>query len=198
MPRLSRVDTSAIDAVLAKLGRAANVSYEDIKPLLEESERILIEGNRKGVLSQQGGHGQRLPDVTYRGSFSKTTYARRGQKFGSASGTFKGRKFGGIASGDPHAHGNLTTAEYRRLTGPPLAPRGEQSRVITNCVTSSGQDGSGRFFVKRGWKQVLDRRGRPFLKYAFRKRDLRGVRPWEREQIRKATRVWVKYFLSRK
>jgi hypothetical protein len=79
---------------------------------------------------------------------------------------------------------NLTTAEYRLLNGPPLAPRREQSRVITNFVTRSTLIQTGDetgVVLEYGWADVVSKKGRPFLEAHFEgrgrlpKRDLRGL-----------------------
>jgi hypothetical protein len=91
---------------------------------------------------------------------------------------------------------NLSTAAYRRLTGPRLAPRRESSRVITNYFTMSGRDQRG-WFVQGAWLNVVNAGGDPFLQYHFdgegqAKYDLRRVRKWGLDAARKALREYVK------
>lgn len=180
-----------------KLAKAGRISFADVQPALEAGELILTEGNRRKVLSHQDGKGAPMIPVTYRGqAVAIKRRSRSGDRFGTTSGTFKG--FGPLASG---LNGNLTTAEYKKLTGPPLAPRGEQSRVITNMRTAIGQNG-GQFYVTKTWMDVVDVKGRPFLMAHFKgqngqkRRDLRGISPQEREQFRKVVRVCVAAYLK--
>jgi hypothetical protein len=98
---------------------------------------------------------------------------------------------------------NLSSAEYRRLKGPPLAPRGLGSRVVTNYVTRSGSDGS-TWFAEGGWADVVSAKGVPFLKFHFNshpplrlpRRDLRGVRAWGRAEALKALGAEVRRLLK--
>jgi hypothetical protein len=99
--------------------------------------------------------------------------------------------------------GNLTSAQYRQLTGPPLAPRGQFSRVITNLVLDF-QDGrkTPPWYVWAGWKDVVSKTGFEFLPVHFegkplgrggprKQRDLRGLRPDGVAKARQAMWNWV-------
>jgi hypothetical protein len=189
-----------VEEVLEDLDALTNRQAE---PLLEEIALLLVEDNRKGVLRGIDGEGVGMPPVTYRTGYRQPTArfrARTSQAFGTTAGTFKGRtRWSDATVAKRRTEGvlpnnNLTTAAYKRLTGPPLAPRGEQSRVITNHRTEYGRDGTGRFFVRRFWKDVVSAKGRAFLRHHFKgegnlpRRDLRGIRPETRAKIRKA--VW--------
>src|SRR5215217_4992333 len=101
-----------------RLARLGTINYDGAIPLLEDWREILVEDGRKGILAGQDRDGNALKPVTYRNGQARRTAARRGNKFGTTTGTPK--PSGPLASG---LHGNLTTAEYRKLTGPPLAPR---------------------------------------------------------------------------
>ncbi len=97
-------------------------------------------------------------------------------------------------------NGNLTTAQYRRLTGPPLAPRGMNSRIIANYRTSSGKSGN-TWFAESALIDIVSRKGEPFMQYHFDgvgqwKRDDRGIRPWGMAEIQKAVGQEVKKLLD--
>ena len=92
---------------------------------------------------------------------------------------------------------NLTTREYSLLGGPPLAPRRQFSRTVTNLLTGFGQLNSKTWYAAGMWDEVVDRKGRPFLKYHFdgvgqKRRDLRGVRPAGMQKAREALRNWAR------
>lgn len=88
---------------------------------------------------------------------------------------------------------NLTSSHYRSLDGPPLAPRGLDSRRVKNFRTASAQLSDGRWAVVGAWEGILDPQGRPFFSGHFvgagnnPVRDLRGVRPRLVAQVRDAT-----------
>ena len=99
--------------------------------------------------------------VTYRpkGAAAEDHESQRGAGI-EAKDNFRG--FG------PHTaaglHGNLTSAEYRSLGGPPLAPRGASSRVITNLLTgyaarAPAATGTRTVLVA----EVVSTKGVPFL-----------------------------------
>jgi hypothetical protein len=194
----SKAGWAGCDKILAKLAKVSNISYEMAIPLLDQWEKILVEGNRRKVLSALDGKGNPMPAVTYRTGRGPRRTGRpigRTVNFGITRYAAKGRGYKGIASGDPHANGNLTTAEYQKLTGPPLAPRDEQSRVVANLETMSGRDARG-FWAGKQWRGVLDKHGNKFLHYHFngegrnKKRDLRGIDAVEQSQAREALKAW--------
>jgi hypothetical protein len=92
---------------------------------------------------------------------------------------------------------NLKSSEYRKLDGPPLAPRRQFSRVITNYVLRFGQTSAHIWEAVGYWNEVVSKKGRKFLHYHFEgtsklhQRDLRGVRPEAREKAAKAARAWM-------
>lgn len=91
---------------------------------------------------------------------------------------------------------NLSTAAYKRLTGPRLAPRRESSRVITNLFTRSGMDGQ-YWFAEGTWKDVVDENGNEFLQYHFEGKgvaryDLQHVRRWGVNEARRTLREFVR------
>lgn len=183
-----------------KLKALGDISFALAEPLLESYESILVEGNRNRVLRGMQSDDTPMPDVTYRDGATFRPLGRR-RNFGTTKYAAKGFGFKRIKSGDPHAHGNLTTAEYRKLTGPPLAPRGEKSRVITNLTTAIGKDGRTFYAVKR-WVDVVNKDGVPFLEFHFDgkgrlpRRELRGVGAWEKAEAKKATARWARWVVK--
>jgi hypothetical protein len=157
--------------------------------------KILVEGNRKGVLAGTGGDGRNLPPVTYRpvGRARATTAGQRNLPPGRQRPVFAG--YG------PHAAGlnnNLSPAEYRRLGGPPLAPRKANSRVITNYMVDYDRIREDVWQATYSWLDVINVKGLPFLRYHFDgagrlpRRDLRGIRPDDRRLMAGAQAAWMK------
>lgn len=85
---------------------------------------------------------------------------------------------------------------YKGATGPPLAPFGSSSRVVSRFVTRRGRRGGDRF-VEAGWSDVLSKQGRPFLQFHIRgsspmpRRDIAGLSPQTWARIRDAFRRWA-------
>lgn len=119
---------------------------------------------------------------------------RLNQRPNLKKGTFAG--LGAFTSG---INNNLSTSEYKLLGGPPLAPRDQFSRVITNYETTFGgpQHGAQNWFVQGQWNEVVDMKGRPFLMNHFEgrgvpRRDLRGIRPQGLARAMDAMRNWAR------
>lgn len=197
---MAYVDLSGIRNVQKRLDKVANI---DATPLMVSFQSIIQDDNRKGILAGTDKDGGYMVAVTYRpkgevlsnrGNAAKDR--RNGAKANAKRGIFAG--FGPHAAG---LHNNLTASEYRRLAGPPLAPRGVFSRVITNLVTSFIVDPSRRVWTAvAGWADVVDVHGRSFLHYHFGSgrlpvRDLRGVRPEGRAKAQRAAVAFVRDLL---
>ncbi len=167
--------------------------------LLESWERRLEEGNRKGVLAGTDKDGHPAPIPTYRPfNPAKLTLA---QRLGQSARLRRGRYNPGMGA-------NLTTAEYRRLTGPFLAPRKQFSRVVTNVETGHGRDPARPYvwFATLAWRDVVSRTGFHFLPVFFdglpigrngpiKRYDLRGVRPVDREKMKGDLNAWAKLLI---
>lgn len=160
--------------------------------VMEEMEDVIVEDNRRGVLAGVQCDDTPMPDVTYRNGKKKRTATRKGDRFGTKVGGYKGPKLtlGRTTIPATAANGNLTTAEYQKLTGPPLAPRGDESRVIANLFTKHYQ--AGDVWIAEGaWLNVVSAKGVPFLHFHFEgagrlpKRNLAGLRSWGRAEARK-------------
>lgn len=175
--------------------RLARLKDPDPTPMLEHFRAIITEDNRAGVLSGTDKDGNPLDPVTYRNGAAKKTAFRRGAAFGRPPAAFLG------TAGD-----NLSAAEYRKATGPPLAPRREKSRVVANMVTSWSKLGPGRWEVVAGWADIFSRKGRPFLHahltgwkfkhFELKQRDLRGVRPAGVAKLKRALSDWTSYWTN--
>jgi len=125
---------------------------------------------------------------------------RRGQAASAKKGRFAGLT--GIGPDWVERNNNLTHAEYQLLSGPPLAPRGQFSRVITNLKTAfTGPPyGEPAWMAIGAWDEVVDIHGQQFLKYHFEgigqiQRDLRGVRPAGMAKAMDAMRNWARLMI---
>ena len=98
---------------------------------MEEWEDIMTEDNRRGILAGKDKDGQDFKAVTYRPKGAKLRWTAKLQK----SVAKRKRINGPFASGFDN---NLSSSEYRRLAGPPLAPRGLRSRIIDHFYTENG------------------------------------------------------------
>lgn len=162
--------------------KLAALAAPDPTPLLERWEKIIVEGNRRGVLRGVDGYNRPMPPLKYRNGKGKAARNR--------TANF------GINRRAPHGD-NLTSTEYARLTGPRLAPRGEKSRVITNLLTQHGREGANTWFASARWFDVVSEDGKPFLPYHFDgtghmpRYDLRPVRPEDLELAALNAREWV-------
>jgi hypothetical protein len=187
------VDTTGLDRLRARLAKVANPDPTDL--LLRVAD-VMDEDNRRGILKGEDGNGNPMVRVTYRPIGKKGVKLTVAQRLGQKGGIKRG-KYSRIGSGIERNNNNLTSAEYRLLDGPPLAPRRQYSRVITNYHQNARQIGQRTWEVVGAWINVLSRKGVPFLRYHFEGaghlpiRDLRGIRPWGMERIRSATRAWM-------
>jgi hypothetical protein len=191
------LDLTGLDRLQERFKRIAD---PDATPLMVSWMRIIDDDNRRGVLAGTDKDGQPMAPVTYRPkkpgapSVPLTVEQRLGQHPKTKRGRFA--TFGSSASG---ANNNLTSAEYRLLDGPALAPRRQFSRVITNLLTDydDSQRASGQWEAWGYWEGVVSAKGVPFLIYHFDgegnnpQRDLRGVRPEGRERAKAALRAWA-------
>ena len=190
----SSVDLTGLERLIARVKRLADPNP---RPLMIAWMKIIEEDNRRGVLAGLDKDGNPMAPVTYRPKPAPrklTANQRNKANPRSRAGIFAG--FGASLAG---ANNNLTSAEYRRLDGPPLAPRRQFSRVITNLRLAFEEPAanSGRWVAYGAWDEVASAKGVKFLPFHFDgtgrlpKRDLRGVRPEGREKARKALIAWA-------
>lgn len=177
----------------------------DATPLMVAWEKIVLDDNRRKVLQGLDKDGRPMPPVKYRpvGKVRRLTSSQRLGVSGRARGKFGG--FGPTAAG---LHNNLSPEEYRHLDGPPLAPRRQYSRVITNFMVDHAKLPSGNWQVTYWWQDVVSVRGVSFLiahfegravgrghKVRLPVRDLRGVTPEGQARITRATEAWTRDML---
>ena len=183
-----------IEALDRLQARFAKIAHPDARGLMKTWMGIIERDNRRGVMAGLDKDGNPLVPVTYRpiGAPVKTTKSQRLGRKGSERGVFGGH--GPQASG---LHNNLTSAEYRRLGGPPLAPRGVFSRVITNLRTEWDHPSETTWTADGVWREVVSTKGDKFLRYHFHgiggtiRRDLTGVRPEGIKEAKAAARNWM-------
>jgi len=203
--------------------------------LLTAWAAVLVEDNRRGVMQGLDGDGKRMVPTKYRNSFVQTSAGQATDTFFNARGqqiandlpiAYMGPKPGAFFSNTTgmggklgykgKANDNLTTAQYQKLSGPPLAPRGVASRVISNYtveyIASPNMVG-----VEGGWDDVVSKKGVPFLPFHFEgatssraffatsiggdnhhlpRRNLVGLRQWGKTQARKELNAWIKWLLT--
>lgn len=176
-------------------------------PLMEHWERIMIEDNLEGVLAGTDKMGQPAPPLRYRPVNAKpmTVEQRLGQHPRKQRGDYYGKGSYKLYGLQPN--NNLTTSEYRKLTGPRLAPRFQFSRVISNLQSGFGRrddSNANRWFAECRWVEVVNKDGDTFLHYHFdgalgvnRPYDLRGVRPAGQVKMRVAFHEWAKDAIRR-
>lgn len=195
----SYVDLTGLERLRS---RVSDIQNPDFRPLMATFMRIITEDNRKGILAGTDKDGKPMIPVTYRpvGKAQKLTASQRNTSNNRArKGAFSG--YGPAAAG---LHNNLSKAEYRKLGGPALAPRGAFSRTITNLRTAYERASSHVWDAYGMWFEVVGTSGVPFLSAHFegkavgrgRKvklpvRDLRGVRPEGQAKAREAAIAWM-------
>jgi hypothetical protein len=198
MPSKASVDTKGLDRLSKKFQKLID---PDATPLMVTWSRIIDEDNKRGVLAGLDKNGNPMRPVTYRPIGHAQKKLSPNQRNLVAAKKRRG-KYAGIGNHPAGENNNLTSAEYRRLTGPPLAPRGAFSRVITNFLTRFGRLANGTWEAVGYWNEVVSKDGVAFLKYHFNganlkrggrlpQRDLRGLRPEAQDKARKAARAWM-------
>lgn len=180
-------------------------------PLMESWERRIVEGNRAGILAGTDGYGMPMTPVTYRPILTqgqrRASYAGKlthTQRLGQHPRVNRGAVFGrGPASSG--WNNNLTSAEYQRLDGPPLAPRRQFSRIITNLLSGHGRDPGDMYiwFAEGAWIEVVSVKGVHFLPFHFNgvgqiQRDARPIRPETKREMVKDLHAWAKLTIREK
>ena len=181
---MAQFQWSGADALIRNLLAIAN---PDPTPLLEVWEDIIRDGNERGVMEGRDKDDNPIKPVTYRPTVAVRTSSKTKPTTGGITGPF--------AAGFDD---NLTYAQYRKLSGPPTAPRGRNSRVIKNFFTQHGRDPARDYewFAEGRWFDVVDAKGRAFLPDMFSLRDLRGVRPRDVAEAERAVDDWIKSLLG--
>jgi hypothetical protein len=175
-----------------RLREIANV-MDHAEDLMEHWRRLMEEGNLRGVLAGTDGDGNPLKKVTYRPRDPRklTVGERLGQRTNKRRGQFAGS--GNYDQYKILPNNNLSSSAYRRLDGPPLAPRRQFSRVVTNFKTTTFQmEEHGSWVVIGTWDDVVSPSGYHFLPDLFATRNLRGVRPDDLAKIKATILPWAK------
>jgi hypothetical protein len=174
------INNEALDTFL---GQVRKLEYVEFEPLLNVLGEILREDNTEGALKGLDGFGDPLIPVTYRpdptaGSRKPIDYSIK-------------------------ANNNLTSGHYRTLDGPPLAPRGLDSRIVTNYATVWEHEAEGVYLALGHWVNVESIDGVPFLGAHFRGdnglpvRNLAHVRPGAVQLARDALHGFVTAIVKR-
>ena len=201
-----------LQTIIASLGQLQNVDAH-VPALLDGLRADVVEDNRSGILAQLDKDGVPMRDVTYRTGAGKPTKPRKGNRYGAQTlGHYLGPELtlGHVVLAAAPANGNLTSAQYKKLTGPALAPRGPRSRVIANLLTEWFPDGAGAWIVVGRWVNVVSAEGVPILEAHFLGkatgrnhaaklpvRDLRGVRPKGMERAGKRAKDWAETLIAK-
>jgi hypothetical protein len=206
------LDTSGLEELIRKLRTLPKI---DATPLMVSWMGVIEEDNRKGVLAGLDRFGMPMLPVTYRpkppappqGYRVTKAYKKEParelehlkHRHGLRRNARKG-EFHGLGESIAGLNNNLTTQQYRLLGGPPLAPRDQFSRVITNFKTTFGgpyHGNSPNWYAEGAWDEVVSKKGVPFLRFHFegigqKRRDLRGVRPIGIAKAMVALRNWAR------
>ncbi len=202
--RLNTDNERVFDRIRRHLSGTQRLS-DHAEPLMEYCERVIEEGNRKGVLAGTDKDGNPAPTLHYRpvtpGGRKPTVAERLGQHPRKKRGDYAGKGAYKAFRPDVLANNNLSSRAYRQLGGPYLAPRGQFSRIITNLMTAHGRDPSDPnvWFATGAWVEVVTVKGDRFLSYHFDGLvpgtdgafDLRGIRPDDMKEIERAKHEWA-------
>lgn len=195
----TNLDLRPLDRLIERFKRLQN---PDATPLMLTWQRIVERQNRQGILAGLDGAGNPFTPVTYRPKLTtgqKPLQLTVDQRLGRRANATRGKFLGyAKAAGGLLKNNNLSSTEYRKLDGPPLAPRRQFSRVITNFKIDFAQVPSGNWQVTYWWEDVVSVKNVSFLKYHFDgtkklpQRDLRGIRPDAKLEAKAAAREWMK------
>lgn len=201
-----------------------------VGPLIEAWAKVLIEDNRRGVMQGRDGDDKPMVPTKYRKSITQAGAGQAGDMFFNASGEafsnmevesgFLFANLTGTIEGSTRRmeSGNRSNREYRKATGPPLAPFGPGSRVISNyTVEPVVENGGNTVGVEGGWDDVVSEKGVEFLPFHFKgatsskatfatsiagnnhhlpRRNLVGLRRWGKTQAKKEIQAWIEWLLT--
>jgi len=177
------LETLGLDHLIARFRKLQD---PDARPLMLRWMDLITKSNRRGAIEGTDKDDIPLVPVTYRPVPEFIGHRKRGKV-----GPFHG-------AAEAEAFGNLTSSEYRHLTGPPLAPRGLDSRIVTNLMTEFDHPSPTEWIAYGVWKEVVARDGETeFLVFHFDGegnlpvRDIRGVRPPEFIEAKESAKAWL-------
>lgn len=181
-------------------GRLKTMLYQlehpDFSGLMRSIAVVMDEDHVRGVMAGTDKDGNALIPVKYRGAGAVPTSPLVLKNKYRNKETIKNWRWQAPAQ---EAGDNLTTSQYRKLGGPPLAPRGLSSRVIRNFVTRIESTADwNTWWIEAALAGIVNRKGEPFMHYHFEgagrlpQRDLRGIRPEGRERIRKLVALEIR------
>lgn len=194
-----------------------------IGPLMMAWKAVLVEDNRRGVLAGLDKDDHEVKPTHYRKSFTQAgidppLFVR------DVPNPFGGENWKVNVSGQPGEAGfkpgrghDLTTRQYQQQSGPPLAPRGMASRIISNYTVKPMATEAGHFGVEGGWDDFVSNSGREILPFHFDssvdaaswipkvgvgrgknlpRRNMSGLRLWGRERARKELLEWIRMVME--
>jgi hypothetical protein len=164
------INTFPLDKMITQLVEFESIDFE---PLMMEFEAILKEDNDAAAMAGIDGFDMPLIPVTYRPD--------------PKAGT------GRVRTPSVRPLNNLSSTAYRQLGGPPLAPRGMDSRIVTNFRTGYAQlESEDAWVVLWAWEDVVSIEDVAFLGLHFRGqgnlpvRNLAHLRPSTKQRAKKA------------
>jgi hypothetical protein len=183
------VNTEGIDRLIARVRSLESI---DFMPLMEEWRGILEKDNEDNLGID--GYGVPLAEVTYR---PDPNVGSRAARYGLE----------GINREIIPPYNNLHSSHYRSLDGPPLSPRGADSRITRNFATKGeGPMADGSWHVLGSWVDFLSVDGFEILTAhadgpdhnpKLPIRDVLHVRPGALQRARDALILFVKGILGR-
>ena len=165
MISVGTVNTAAMDRVIKKLSVVVDIRQKEaVEPLLDDFYRVIVEDNRRGVMMGIDKNDKPAPTLKYRNAAKIQSGARK-----TSTGMFgvqEGSRFKGMAprAGNMLSNNNLTTAQYRKMTGPRQAPRRDSSRIIANLKKRDHQFDGKSWIVEAYWDQYVTPKNQPILK----------------------------------
>jgi len=183
MPDPTIVNTEQLDRML---GQVKPLESIDFAPLMEDWRAILERDNEDNLGID--GYGIPMEAVTYRPD--------------AKAGSRKPIRY------DILANNNLTSGHYRTLDGPPLSPRGSDSRVTQNFRTRWERDepNQGEWTTFAGWEDFISLDSEEILPFhaagtehnpRLPIRDLLNIRPSALAKARDALVGFVNKLLGR-
>ena len=168
-----------------------SIVHPDFSNLMNSIRVAMDEDHVKGIMAGKDKDGNTTTPVTYRNGVIDRKLVKAMKK--QAINNWRYQAPIAIDAADA----NLTTAEYKKLSGPPLAPRGLNSRIIRNYATQAGFDGNN-WWVEAALIDIVNKKGNPFMQYHFEgsgrlpQRDMRGIRPEGMTKIRKLVALEIR------